>query len=89
MISAANTAAEAYSRERVAELLGMKYTDDGLLVTNPDARWAISDTTRDRLRTIVADAFKQEIDSADISTSNPERPCGPSRGQRDLQRGAS
>jgi hypothetical protein len=69
MIAAANSTAEAYARERVAELVGMKYRDDGLLVTNPDARWAISDTTRDRLRIIVADAFKQEIHIADISTS--------------------
>lgn len=66
LIADANTIAEEYARGRAAELVGMKYDDDGNLVENPDARWAISETTRDKIRSIVSDAFKQSTDMADI-----------------------
>lgn len=38
-----------FAKERSAELVGMKYVD-GELVTNPNAEWAITDSTRDMLR---------------------------------------
>lgn len=60
MISAVNTLARDWAHERAAELIGMRYADDGSLVENPDAQWAISETTRDDLRQIVEDSFKQE-----------------------------
>lgn len=59
MISAANQTARGYAEHRAAEMVGMKW-EDGKLVANPSAKWAISDTTRDELRTIVKNAFEAE-----------------------------
>lgn len=60
MIQAANTIAQEYARKRAAELVGMKRTEDGELVPNPNAKWAISETTRDDLRELITDAFSKE-----------------------------
>jgi len=35
-------------------LIGKKYNADGNLVDNPNAKWAISDTTHDVTREIIA-----------------------------------
>ena len=66
MIASANTLASDYASDRAAELVGMSYDADGNLVPNPNSEWAISDTTRDRLREIIAQAFEQETPIADI-----------------------
>jgi len=66
LIASANESARAYALERSAELVGMKYDDEGNLVPNPDAKWAISQTTRDRIREIVAESFTEEIPMAEI-----------------------
>ncbi len=50
--------AVAYARTRSAELVGMRYDELGRLVANPDAEWAIDETTRDFLRGSVADAIE-------------------------------
>ena len=47
-----------YAQDRAAELIGKRVVD-GKLVDNPDAQWAISDTTRDGIRNLVVDAEKQ------------------------------
>jgi hypothetical protein len=39
----------AFAEDRAAELVGKKFVD-GKLVDNPDAEWAITDSTRDMLR---------------------------------------
>lgn len=59
LIDAVNATARDWAEERAAELVGMKYVD-GALVVNPDAKWAISETTRDDLRRIVTQAFEKE-----------------------------
>jgi SPP1 gp7 family putative phage head morphogenesis protein len=46
-----------YADERAAELVGMRYDELGRLVENPDAEWAITDSTRDFLRAAVSDAI--------------------------------
>ncbi len=43
----------AYARARAAEMVGLSRLPDGRLVANPDARWRITDETRDRLREMV------------------------------------
>ncbi len=53
-----NEAAIAYARDRAAELVGMRRDELGRLVENPDAEWAIDDTTRDFLRSAVSDAIE-------------------------------
>lgn len=46
--------ARAWAKERAAEMVGKKYVD-GQLVDNPDARYAISDTTREELHRIFSE----------------------------------
>jgi hypothetical protein len=68
MIAKANHIAEQYAIERAAEMVGMKYDVEGNLVENPNAEWAISDTTRDKLKRIIADAFKDETNIKTIAS---------------------
>jgi SPP1 gp7 family putative phage head morphogenesis protein len=60
LLAEANTVAQDYATERAAELVGMTYDVNGNLVANPNAKWAISDTTRDRIREIIFEAFGEE-----------------------------
>lgn len=62
LIRSANTIAADYARERAAELVGMSFDEEGNLVENPDAEWAISDTTREKIKEIVAEGFEGETD---------------------------
>jgi SPP1 gp7 family putative phage head morphogenesis protein len=57
--SQANDEAIAYAKERAAELVGMRYDDDGELVENPNAEWAIDDATRELLRSDVSRAEEE------------------------------
>lgn len=66
-ISTAQRLAEKYARKRAAELVGMRYDDNGDLIETPIARYAISDTTREEIRELVADAFSKETDIADLA----------------------
>lgn len=66
LLASANDAAREYAADRAAELIGMKYDEEGNLVENPDARWAISETTRDKIRKIIADAFEKETSMNDV-----------------------
>jgi hypothetical protein len=66
MIARINQIAYDWASDRGAELVGMKYDADGLLIENPNARWVISDTTRKQLRVIVRDAFSQETHMSDL-----------------------
>jgi len=52
--------AAEYAAERAAEMVGMKYNSAGELVANPSAKWAISETTRDRLREIIKNAMTED-----------------------------
>lgn len=72
MIASANQVAQKYAVERAAELVGMKYDDEGNLIENPDARWAISDTTRDKIRQIVVEAFTEETPMSEIEAAIQE-----------------
>lgn len=69
LLASANDAAKDYATERAAELVGMKYDNEGNLVDNPNAKWAISETTRDKIRKIIADAFKKNTEMAKIRRS--------------------
>jgi hypothetical protein len=66
MIAAANNLAADFARKRAAELVGMKYNYAGELVENPNAEWAISDTTRDKIKRIVTEAFEGETKITDV-----------------------
>jgi hypothetical protein len=47
----------------------MKYDADGDLVENPNARWAITDTTRQRLRDLETKAFDEGWTPDDLATA--------------------
>ena len=66
MISSVNRIAADYAVKRAAEMVGMKYNEDGELVPNPNAKWAISDTTRDRLREIIKNGFEEKTPFSEI-----------------------
>ena len=59
-IDRANDIASQWARGRAAELVGMRRTATGELVANPNARWAITDSTRDSLRTVIRDLFQAD-----------------------------
>jgi hypothetical protein len=72
LIAAANHIAADFASERAAELVGMKYDADGELVPNPNAEWAISDTTRDKIKRIVVEAFEGETKIGDVAAKIQE-----------------
>ena len=51
--------ATAYAEARAAEMVGKRLLEDGTLVDNPNAKWSISQTERDRLKATVAKAFEE------------------------------
>lgn len=69
MIAAVNQGARDWAHERAAELVGMKWTEAGELIPNPHAEWVIADTTRDRIRNLVTEAFESETDLSDVRNS--------------------
>ncbi|HLW72167.1 MAG TPA: hypothetical protein VKS22_16275 [Candidatus Binataceae bacterium] len=54
-----NADAAAFAAARGAELVGMRYDEAGALVANPDASWAITDSTRELLRGTVRQAIEE------------------------------
>ena len=58
MLDLLNERAAEYAKARGAELVGKKEVD-GELVDNPDAKWVITDSTRDMLRTDVTQAIEE------------------------------
>lgn len=51
--------ATAYAEERAAELVGKRVLEDGTVIDNPNARWSIPGSVRDRLRETVTKAFDE------------------------------
>jgi hypothetical protein len=69
MLETINQQAREWAAERAAELVGMKWVD-GELIENPNAEWAITETTRERLRAAIADIFAQEAPTmADVEAA--------------------
>lgn len=62
-----NRAALEYASTRSAELVGMQRNAAGDLVDNPDAAWAIDDSTRELLRADVATAIKEGWSNARLA----------------------
>jgi hypothetical protein len=57
LLASAKEVAERYAAERSGELIGMTRGPDGEWIPNPAAEMAISRTTEERVRAIVAEAF--------------------------------
>lgn len=60
-----NQDALEYAEERSAELVG-KTRVNGELTDNPNAKWAITDTTRTELRQLIVKAFDDEMTPAQL-----------------------
>ena len=58
MTSTMSDKAFAYAKDRAAELVGKKWVN-GELIDNPKAEWAITDTTRDYLRSDITQAVEE------------------------------
>lgn len=69
LISEVNKVARDWAANRAAEMVGMKFNEDGELIPNPNAEWVIADTTRDELRTIVTEAFEKETPMEELVAS--------------------
>lgn len=67
MLSDLNETAADWAHDRAAELVGMKRLNSGRLVPNPDARWNISDHTRDEVRRIVEEGFEKKTTMAELA----------------------
>ena len=60
LAKAADEVAVELAHQRAAELVGKKWDSDGNLVDNPDARFAISDTTRTMIRDVIEQGFSEQ-----------------------------
>lgn len=60
LIQEVNQTAQDWASDHSAELVGKKYDEEGNLVDNPDARWNISDTTRDMLNSAITTSQREE-----------------------------
>jgi hypothetical protein len=85
---------KAASRARAAELVGMKVSKDGTIVPNPDPKWSIAETTRDRLKTLLNQSIDEgwtanETQSAiiDSETFSPARALNIARTESAFARG--
>lgn len=58
MLALVNEQAVQYARERAAEMVGMKWVK-GKLKPNPSAKWAISEATRNGIRSLVTSAIEE------------------------------
>lgn len=67
LISKINQIAADWADDRGAELVGMRFAEDGSLIENPNAQWRITDYTRDALRNIIKQGFEDEITMTDLS----------------------
>lgn len=54
LVDQVNQAAVDFARERSAELVGKRVLEDGSVIDNPNAKWAIDQTTRDMVRETIA-----------------------------------
>jgi phage portal protein BeeE len=66
LIAKANTVAGEYAETRAAQLVGKRVGENGELVDNPSAKWAIDDGTRDELKRIIKASFDEETPYADL-----------------------
>lgn len=68
-LDSVNEDSTSWARDRGAELVGKRYDEDGGLVDNPSARYAITDGTREHLRGQIAQAIDEGW-SNDTLTAN-------------------
>ena len=65
-LTLANDRAVAWAEERGAELVGKKWVD-GELVDNPNAEWAISESTRDMIASDITTAMEEGMSNDELA----------------------
>jgi SPP1 gp7 family putative phage head morphogenesis protein len=68
VIAAMRTRAKAWGAERAAEMVGRKWVG-GVLVDNPNARWVITDSTRDLIRDAVMSGLNEGASPAELASA--------------------
>jgi SPP1 gp7 family putative phage head morphogenesis protein len=66
-LSPTKGAASTWAENRAAEMIGKKIVN-GELVDNPDAKWVISDTTREMIQSMIADATDQGVSTDELAS---------------------
>ena len=69
MVNLLDEDALAFAEKRAAELVGKRVLDDGRIVDNPNADWAITESTRDYLRSTVAEAVEEGWSSQTLANA--------------------
>lgn len=69
-----NQAAVEYAADRAAEMVGMRWVN-GELVENPDARWTITESTRDWLRDVATQAFEEGLSAEQFARAVEASPA--------------
>lgn len=59
MVNTSDAGTIDYATRRAAELVGMRYNKAGELIQNPSAKWAITDSTRDMLKSTLVKALDE------------------------------
>ena len=72
IVNLVNEQAVDFAENRGAELVGKKYLKNGELVDNPNARWAITDSTREMLRSDVTNAINEGWSTNDLANALSE-----------------
>lgn len=67
LVDQVNDEAVSYARNRAAELVGKRFLADGSLIDNPNAKWAITETTRTMLRETIAKGLEDNIGTPAIA----------------------
>ena len=66
MLNLANEQAIEFAEARGAELVGKRWVD-GVLVDNPNPKWAIPESTRDMLRSLVTETLQDGISGQELA----------------------
>lgn len=72
LVNIVNERAHAFARDRAAELVGKRWTDDGVLIDSPNAVYAITESTRSDLRDLIAKGLEDNIGTPAIADSIQE-----------------
>lgn len=59
IINVVHKEALGYARERSAEMVGKRRTASGRLINNPNPEWAITETTRAKVKRYIVEALKE------------------------------
>jgi hypothetical protein len=69
LIKEFNAVATEWATQHSAAMIGMRYDTKGNLIPNPNAKYSISDVTREQVRKIIVDAFSKDTPIKDVTAA--------------------